>query len=202
MGWNDIHFQNYRMYASANRITTGSNNNGLSAIQVNIISLLSLVEADSMTTSSNGNIFRVTGHLCGEFTGHRWISRTKASDAELWCVLLSAPEYTAGGLNREAGGLRRHRAHYDVTVMGWEFENMSSRYDGFVPSPAIVGHCPASRTTLVATRFRVAVICPIIQVPHCIRVFFYFVWFVFINHIFQFYHELCTYCNILDIYLS
>ena len=63
-------------------------------------------------------------------------------------------------------------------------------------------HCPASRTTLVATRFRVAVICPIIQVPHCIRVFFYFVWFVFINHIFQFYYELCTYCNILDIYLS
>ena len=63
-------------------------------------------------------------------------------------------------------------------------------------------HCPACRTTLVATRFRVAVICPIMQVPHCIRVFFYFVWFVFINHIFQFYHELYTYCNILDIYLS
>ena len=66
----------------------------------------------------------------------------------------------------------------------------------------IMFDCPASRTTLVATRFRVAVICPIIQVPHCIRVFFYFVWFVFINHIFQFYYELCTYCNILDIYLS
>ena len=48
-----------------------------------------------MMTSSNGNIFRVTGHLCGEFTGPRWIPRTKASDAELWCVLLSAPEYTA-----------------------------------------------------------------------------------------------------------
>ena len=65
-----------------------------------------------------------------------------------------------------------------------------------------IRHCPACRTTLVATRFRVALICPIIQVPHCIRVFFYFVWFVFINHIFQFYYELCTYCNILDIYLS
>ena len=26
-----------------------------------------------MMTSSNGNIFRVTGHLCGEFTGLRWI---------------------------------------------------------------------------------------------------------------------------------
>ena len=40
----------------------------------------------------NGNIFRVTGHLCGEFTGHRWIPRTKASDAELWCFLWSASE--------------------------------------------------------------------------------------------------------------
>ena len=40
------------------------------------------------------------------------------------------------------------------------------------------------------------------QVRHCIRVFFYFVWFVFIHHNFQFYFKLCTYCNILDIYLS
>ena len=47
-----------------------------------------------MMTSSNGNIFRVTGHLCGKFTGHRWISHTKASDAELWCLLWSAPEWT------------------------------------------------------------------------------------------------------------
>ena len=45
-----------------------------------------------MMTSSNGNIFRVTGHLCGEFTGPRWIPRTKASDAELWCFLWSASE--------------------------------------------------------------------------------------------------------------
>ena len=45
-----------------------------------------------MMTSSNGNIFRVTGHLCGEFTGPRWIPRTKASDAELCCFHWSAPE--------------------------------------------------------------------------------------------------------------
>ena len=38
-------------------------------------------------TSWNGNIFRVTGHLCGEFTGPRWIPSTKASAAELWCFL-------------------------------------------------------------------------------------------------------------------
>ena len=37
-----------------------------------------------MMTYSNGSIFRVTGHLCGEFTGHRWIPRTKARNAELW----------------------------------------------------------------------------------------------------------------------
>ena len=30
--------------------------------------------------------------LCGEFTGPRWIPRTKASDAELWCFLWSASE--------------------------------------------------------------------------------------------------------------
>ena len=40
-----------------------------------------------------------------------------------------------------------------------------------------------------------------LHVPDCIWVFFYFVWFVFIHHNFQFYFELCTYCNILDIYL-
>ena len=45
-----------------------------------------------LMTTSNGNIFRVTGHLCGEFTGHRWIPRTKASAAELCCFLWSAPE--------------------------------------------------------------------------------------------------------------
>ena len=43
-------------------------------------------------TSSNGNIFGVTGSLCGEFTGDRWIPLTKASDAEIWCFLWSAPE--------------------------------------------------------------------------------------------------------------
>ena len=43
-----------------------------------------------MMTSSNGNIFCVTGLLCGEFTGHRWIPLTKAGDAELWCFLWSA----------------------------------------------------------------------------------------------------------------
>ena len=36
-----------------------------------------------MMTSSNGNILRVTGPLCLEFPGHRWIPLTKANNAEL-----------------------------------------------------------------------------------------------------------------------
>ena len=36
-----------------------------------------------MMTSSNGNSFRVTGPLCAELTGHRWVPLPKASDAEL-----------------------------------------------------------------------------------------------------------------------
>ena len=69
-----------------------------------------------MMTSSNGNIFRVTGHLCGEFTGHRWIPRTKASDTELWCYLDLC--LNNGRVNNgEAGDLRRHSTHYDITVM-------------------------------------------------------------------------------------
>ena len=45
-----------------------------------------------MMTSSNGNIFPVTDPLRGEFTGDRWIPRTKARDAELWYFLWSPPE--------------------------------------------------------------------------------------------------------------
>ena len=58
----------------------------------------------SMMTSSNWIIFPVTGPLWGESTGHRWIPFTKASGAALWTN------------NRDAGDLRRHGAHCDVTV--------------------------------------------------------------------------------------
>ena len=68
-------------------------------------------------TSSNGNIFRVTGHLCGEFTGPQWIPRTKASDAELSCFLWSAPRINRWVNNRGTGDLRRYRVHDDVIVM-------------------------------------------------------------------------------------
>ena len=61
-------------------------------------------------TSSNGNIFHVTGPLCGEFTGDR---RRGDLMFSLICTWINAWVN-----NREAGDLRRHRAHYDDIVMG------------------------------------------------------------------------------------
>ena len=63
----------------------------------------------SMMTSSNGNIFRVTGPL---FTGEFHAQRAVTGSFDVFFDLqLSWTD------NREAGDLRRHRAHYDVIVM-------------------------------------------------------------------------------------
>ena len=80
----------------------------------------------TMMTSSNGSIFRVTGPLCGEFTGHRWIPRTKASDAELWLFSLICAWINGWANNREAGDLRRHHAHCDVIIMIYRYRYIGS----------------------------------------------------------------------------
>ena len=55
-----------------------------------VTNLLSDLYTDVMV-SWNESIFPVTGLLCEEITGYRWIPPTKASDAELWCYFWSAP---------------------------------------------------------------------------------------------------------------
>ena len=72
----------------------------------------------SMMTSSNGNIFRVAGPLCEEFTGQRWNPRAHKGQwrAALMFSLICA-RINGWVNNREAGDLRRHCAHYDITVM-------------------------------------------------------------------------------------
>ena len=93
-----------------------------------------------MMTSSNGNIFRVSDPLCGEFTGPRWIPHTEASDAELWFSLIS-PRINGWVNNSEAGDLRRHRAHYAVIVMS-SFE-LAEALMGFILSiPERYGNKP------------------------------------------------------------
>ena len=55
-----------------------------------------------------------TGHLCGEFTGHRWIPRTGQWRGAL---MFSCAWINGWQNNREAGDLIRHRPHYDAPVM-------------------------------------------------------------------------------------
>ena len=64
----------------------------------------------TMMTSSNGNIFRITAPLCGE-SPHKdqWRGAVMLS---LICAWINRWVN-----NNEAGDLRRHRAHYDITVM-------------------------------------------------------------------------------------
>ena len=68
---------------------------------------------DIMMTSSNGNIFRVSGHLCG--------SPVNSSHKGQWRgALMFSLIYARinGWVNTdEAGDLRRHHANYDVIVM-------------------------------------------------------------------------------------
>ena len=73
-----------------------------------------------MMTSSNGNIFRVTGHLCGEFTGDRWIPRPVANDMDLWCFLSSAPEWKIGWFDSPSHPLWRHSNVLDQLCVPYE----------------------------------------------------------------------------------
>ena len=105
----------------------------------------------SMMTSSDGSIFRVTGPLCREFTGHWWIPRIKASDAVLWCFLWSALWINGWVSNHEAGDLKHHWTHYDIIVM-IERTTSSTMFSGqCVLCPIfhwhwchITGHVPAT----------------------------------------------------------
>ena len=69
-----------------------------------------------MMTSWNGNIFRVTGHLCGEFTGPGEFpaQRPETQSFDIFFDLRLNNRWVN---NHEAGDLRRHHAHYDVSVM-------------------------------------------------------------------------------------
>ena len=84
---------------------------------VDILHLSRFHFASIMMTSSNGNIFRVTGHLCGK---GQW-------RGALMFTLICA-RINGWVNNREAGDLRRYRTHYDVIVMNWVLSLELSRY--------------------------------------------------------------------------
>ena len=76
-----------------------------------------LLQKRRMMTSSNGNIFGVTGHLCGEFTGLRWIHCTRPVTRNFDVFFDLRLDKRLRINNCEAGDLWRRRAHYGVTVM-------------------------------------------------------------------------------------
>ena len=77
-------------------------------------------------TSSNGNIFRITGNLCGEIPGN---SPHKGQWRGALMFSLICARINGWVNNGEAGDLRLHRAHYDVIVMIiWSWEEWSALY--------------------------------------------------------------------------
>ena len=69
-----------------------------------------------MMTSSNGNIFRVTGHLCGNSP----VTCDKGQWRGALMFSLICAWINGWVNNRDTCDLRRHRTHYDVTVMTWD----------------------------------------------------------------------------------
>ena len=66
---------------------------------------------------TNRNIFRVTGSLWGESTGHLWIPSQRPVTRSFEFSLICA--WTNGWANtRDADYLRPHRTHYYVTLIG------------------------------------------------------------------------------------
>ena len=94
--------------------------------------------------SWNGNIFAVSGTLWGEFTGHRWISLTKISDAQIVSLIC---DWANDWVNkRGAGDLRRHRACYDVTVM-----RLACRISIII---TIISRCPEHMLARALSQFK------------------------------------------------
>ena len=114
-----------RYIATAYLIGLGHTQNDPWIITTNVVIVITAAVAAAvadmmmlccMMTSSNFPCYRP---FVREITGHRWIRLTKASDAK-FSVFSLICTWTNGWVNnRDADDLRRHLAHYGVTVMGW-----------------------------------------------------------------------------------
>ena len=75
-----------------------------------------------MMTSSNGNTFRVTGHLCGEFPGE-FPDKVPWRGALMFSLICVGINVWVN--NREAGDLRCYRANYEVIVMSFRVVSLA-----------------------------------------------------------------------------
>ena len=79
--------------------------------------------------------FRVTGPLCGESIGHRWIPLPKPMTRSFWCFLWSTKVSIK---NWYAGDPRRYCPHYNFTVMTWLETALRPKSEGFLVVAEIV----------------------------------------------------------------
>ena len=110
-------------------------------------------------TSSNGNIFYVTGLLCGEFTGHRLIPPNKGHWRGALRFSLICARINGWVNNGEAGDLRHHVAHYDSIVMvtDWRGRTLKHMYmplicwrlDDFSITRQVAFYCTAFTSTAI-----------------------------------------------------
>ena len=70
-----------------------------------------------MMTSPNRNILRVTGPVWGESIGHLVDSPHKGQWRGALMLSLICAIRSGWGNNRDAGDLRRHHPHYDITAL-------------------------------------------------------------------------------------
>ena len=89
--------------------------------RMDCIAICSVWKKVSMMTSSNGNISRATGPFVRGIHRSPVNSPHKGQWRGALMFTLICTRTNDWVNNREAGDLRRHRGHYDVTVMIWSF---------------------------------------------------------------------------------
>ena len=98
-----------------NDITTPTQNTTKQCVYI-MGNTVHMETASCMMTSSNGNIFRVTGPLCGDSPVTGAFPAQRPAKQSCDCLVCTWTNSWAN--NEDAGDLRRHRTHYDVIVMG------------------------------------------------------------------------------------
>ena len=101
-----------------------------------------------MMTSSNGNIFLITGPLCGEIHWSPVNSPHKGQWRGALMFSLICVETNGWANHRDTGDLRCHRAHYDVTSM-WclEMDTLPTFLAFWGRNPLMTGWFPSQRTS-------------------------------------------------------
>ena len=135
----EYHEYNPKLYGRNDTMNRLVNNNSTTSMHPLVsINITTLSPHPTMMTSSNKNILRVAGLLCGDFIDHRLITLTKASDAELWYFFYLCLN------NRDTIDLWRRSSYNDITLLpgtcsfGWVYTVTQVDYGHSPADPCIL----------------------------------------------------------------